>query len=144
MTAAQLRLLGILGRKLVPNAVQQLDIALLGILPQGSDESPRHGASGLASDLGVLTRLIVLATRPHDNVRRAGLGLLVALVHFITLGSLLEETHGGGHHAAHVAPRIRRHHTQETLASFLGQIGLLEHTRGGVDIGKVEGGAGVA
>lgn len=55
MTAAQLRLLRVLGFQLVANGIQELDIALLGILLQGRDESPGHGARSLPCDLGVLS-----------------------------------------------------------------------------------------
>lgn len=55
MAAAQLRLLRVLGGEFVPNAVQQLHVALLRILLQRSDEGPRHGARGLAGDVGILS-----------------------------------------------------------------------------------------
>jgi hypothetical protein len=40
MTTAELWLLGVLSGKLVSNAIQQLDVALLRVLLQGSDEGP--------------------------------------------------------------------------------------------------------
>lgn len=55
MAAAQLRLLCILALELVANAVQQLHVALLGILLQGSDKCPGHSPGSLASDICVLT-----------------------------------------------------------------------------------------
>ena len=55
MTAAQLRLLGIFGFQFISDAVQQLDVALLGVLLQGGDEGPAHCAGGLACDGGVLS-----------------------------------------------------------------------------------------
>lgn len=54
MTAAQLRLLGVLGLELVANAVEELDVALLRVLLQRRDEGPGHGSCGLAGDLCVL------------------------------------------------------------------------------------------
>ena len=54
MAAAQLRLLRVFGLKLVPDAVQELHVALLRVLFQGGYESPGHGAGGLAGYLGVL------------------------------------------------------------------------------------------
>jgi hypothetical protein len=40
MTAAQLRLLSVLGGELITNAVEQLDVALLRVLLHGGDEGP--------------------------------------------------------------------------------------------------------
>lgn len=53
MTAAQLRLLRILRRQLVTNAVEQLDIALLWVLLHSRYEGPRHGSCGLCGDSSV-------------------------------------------------------------------------------------------
>ncbi len=53
VTAAQLRLLGVLGGKLVTNTVQKLNVALLRILLHGSDESPRHSTSSLSGDCSI-------------------------------------------------------------------------------------------
>jgi hypothetical protein len=50
MTAAQLRLLLVLALKLITDAVQQLDIALIGVLAQRCDECPRHGTRGFAAN----------------------------------------------------------------------------------------------
>ena len=55
MAAAQLRLLCVFGFQLIPDAVQELHVALLGILFQGGDKGPGHGACGLAGYLGVLS-----------------------------------------------------------------------------------------
>ena len=54
MAAAQLRLLRVFGFKLIPDAVQELHVALLRVLFQGGYEGPGHGAGGLAGYLGVL------------------------------------------------------------------------------------------
>ena len=50
MAAAQLRLLGVLCRQLVADAVEQLHVALLRVLPHCRDEGPGHGARGLRGD----------------------------------------------------------------------------------------------
>lgn len=106
MTATQLRLLRVLALQLVPDAVQQLHIALLRILLQSGDESPRHGARGLSSNLGILRSLGILAARPHDDIGGRGLGLLVPLKCGIASGGFFEQAHGGGSHAAHIPASI--------------------------------------
>lgn len=55
MRAAKLRLLRVLVAKLVADAVEQPDVALLWVLLERGDECPGHGACGLAGDLGVLS-----------------------------------------------------------------------------------------
>ena len=55
VAAAQLRLLRVFGFQLIPDAVQELHVALLGVLFQGGDKGPGHGAGGLAGYLGVLS-----------------------------------------------------------------------------------------
>lgn len=47
MTARQLRLLAVPRLQLVADAVEQLDVALLGILLERRDERPGHGAGRL-------------------------------------------------------------------------------------------------
>lgn len=58
MTAAQLRLLLVLALQLITDAVQQLDVALIGVLAQRCDESPRHGPCSFAANrcIGTDTR----------------------------------------------------------------------------------------
>jgi hypothetical protein len=51
MAAAQLRFLGIFCGELVPDTVEELDVALLRVLLHGGDEGPRHGACCLSSDV---------------------------------------------------------------------------------------------
>lgn len=53
MAAGKLRLLCVFGGKLVSDAVEQLDVALLRILLHRGDESPGHSASGLSGDCGI-------------------------------------------------------------------------------------------
>jgi hypothetical protein len=50
MAAAQLRLLLVLALELVTNAVEQLDVALVGVLAERRDEGPRHGARSFATN----------------------------------------------------------------------------------------------
>ena len=50
MTATQLRFLRVLGLELIADGIEQLHVALLRVFLQGGDESPGHGACGLAGD----------------------------------------------------------------------------------------------
>ena len=50
MAATQLRLLRILASQLVSDAIQQLNIALLRVLLQCGDKSPRHCARSLSAN----------------------------------------------------------------------------------------------
>ena len=50
VAARELRLLCVFCRELVTDAVEQLYIALLGILPESRDKRPRHGTSRLRSN----------------------------------------------------------------------------------------------
>lgn len=50
MAAGELRSLGVLARELVADVVEQLDVALLGVLLQGCYEGPRHGTRRLSSN----------------------------------------------------------------------------------------------
>jgi len=53
MTAAQLRLLLVFAFQLLSDAVEQLYVALVWILLQAGNESPRHGSRSLTSDIRV-------------------------------------------------------------------------------------------
>ena len=53
MTTRKLWFLGITSLQLIPYSIQKLHIALLWVLLQGHDESPRHGTSCLRSDGGI-------------------------------------------------------------------------------------------
>lgn len=68
VATAQLRLLGILPLQLVTDAVEQLHVALLWVLLHCRDESPRHGAGSLSSDLCVLP---VKEERQHGTLTLA-------------------------------------------------------------------------
>jgi hypothetical protein len=50
VAAAQLRLLLVLALELLADAVEQLNVALVGVLAQRCDESPGHGARRFATD----------------------------------------------------------------------------------------------
>ena len=88
--------------------------------------------------------LAVLAAAPHDDVRRTRLRPQVLLVHVVAADGFLEQAQRCRRHTADVAARVRGHDAEEALAGFFGEIGLLEETLRGVDVGEVEGGAGVA
>ena len=131
MAAAKLWFLRILGRQLNPDAIQQLHIALLGILLQRIDESPRHGSSSFSSDRSILPAkrkkkkrsvkcfepgrnhsdlrcLGIFAARPHNHIRRRSLGLSRLLVRVIARRSLLEKAHGRIGDTAHIATSVSR------------------------------------
>lgn len=55
VTARELRLLRVFRGQLVSDAVEQLHVALLGILLKGGNKGPGHGPSGLRGDRGVGT-----------------------------------------------------------------------------------------
>jgi len=50
MAAGKLWFLGVFGGELVTDAVQQLDVALLGILLHSGDEGPGHRTGGLCGN----------------------------------------------------------------------------------------------
>ena len=56
MTATQLWLLIVLALELVTDAVEQLDVTLVGVLTQRGDKSIRHGACSLTTDTRVGTK----------------------------------------------------------------------------------------
>lgn len=121
-----------------------MHVALLGVFLEGSDESPRHGPSGLTVDGGILACLDVLATRPHDNVCAASLGASRLLVGIVSSGSFLKDANSGRKHRAHISTRVGGNGLEQALASFFGNIWLLEDTLGGVDVGEIESGSGMA
>ena len=74
MTARQLRLLRVLGLEDIANAVEKLDVALLRVLLDSRDESPRHGSGGLSVNCCVgawllLVKLLQIALRYHELIR---------------------------------------------------------------------------
>ena len=144
MTATQLRLLRVLGRQFISDAVQQLYIALMRVLLERRHKSPAHGARRLARNIGVLRRLLILGARPHNNIGRRSLGLLVPLVCRVASGCFLEETHSGRSHTAEIAAGIGRDDGEKALASFFGEVGFFENALCGVDVREIEGRARVA
>lgn len=144
MTTAQLRLLRILGLQLIPNAIKQLHIALLRILLHRRNKRPAHRPRRLRRNRRIRTGLIILTPRPHDHIRRRRLGRNSPIVRLVARGRLLEEAHDVAGDAAHVAARVRGDDGEETLAGFFGEVGLFEDALRAVDVGQVEGGAGVA
>lgn len=55
MTAGELRLLRVASCEFVTNTIEELDIALLGVLLEGTDEGPGHGTGSLRGDSGIGT-----------------------------------------------------------------------------------------
>jgi hypothetical protein len=107
--------------------------------------APRASKLQCNADEGLHSRcLTVLASTPHDNIRGTGLGLEVLLVDVVALCGFLEERHSSGRHAAHVATSVGGYQAEQALASLLGEVGLFENTLGGVDVGQIESGSGVA
>ena len=144
MTAAQLRFLRILLLQILPDGIKQLDITLLGILLQRRNKRPTHRPRRLPPNIRIGTSLGILTARPHNHIGRTRLRPSCFLKTLITLCGLFEEPHGCGGHAADVAAGVGRYEAEEALACFFGEIGLFEDALGGVDVGEVEGGAGVA
>ena len=138
MTGTQLRLLRVFALKLVTNTVEQLDVTLLRVLPQGTDKGPRHGTSRLASNGGICRGLVILATTPHDDISWRSLCAFVGFVAVIALGDLLKQAHSSASHAAKVTTSIAANNAQKTLAGFFCKVGLLEYTLRGVDAWKVQ------
>lgn len=91
--------------------------------------------SRLVREMGINIRsLIVLASTPHHHVRWTGLCTQVPLVYFVARGSLLEQAHRSRCNSTKIAASVRRDDTEKTLASFFGQVWLLEHALGGIDV----------
>lgn len=67
MGARKLRLLRILGLQDVTNAVEELDVTLVGVLLNGRDERPRHGTGGLCVDGSVGTTTTVSIRSPYTR-----------------------------------------------------------------------------
>lgn len=66
MTARQLWLLRILVLEDIADAIEELHVALLGILLDGLDEGVRHGTRGLGGDGGIGAVKKELDDNPHD------------------------------------------------------------------------------
>lgn len=144
VTTTELWLLRVLCSQHVADAIEQLDVALARVLLEGRDKGPAHGARGLLGNHGVGRRLVVLAAGKHDHVGRRRLGLDGLVVAVVAAQGLVGEAHDGRNDAADVAARVGRDGAQGALARLGGQVGLLEHALGRVDVGQVHGGARVA
>jgi len=62
MRTGELRFLTVARRQFVANVVEKLDIALLRVLLEGSDEGPGHGTSSLGCNRGVGSKKVLLST----------------------------------------------------------------------------------
>lgn len=144
MATAQLRLLAILLLQDNTNAIQQLQIRLVGILLNRADKRIAHGARGLASNCGVGARLVVLAAAPANDIGGARLGAHRLLVRLVAVHGMLAEAHEALEHAADVAARVRHGRAEQARAGLLHQVGLFEDALGGVRVGEIEHGARVA
>lgn len=92
---------------------------------------------------GDVRSLVVLAARQHDDIGRRGLCSERALVRVVARSRALEELAEAGGDAAQIALGVRVDCAEQALPRLLGQVGLLEDALCGVDVGQVEGGAGV-
>lgn len=144
MTAAELRLLRVLALQHIANAVQELQIRLVGVLLDGRDERPRHGTRRLRSNSRVRTRLIISATTPLNDICGACLGTLRLLVRLVAVDRDSRQFLQRAEDAARVTPSVRHAHLEEVLARFFREIGLFERSLGGVYVGQIHDGAGVA
>ena len=88
--------------------------------------------------------LTILAPTPHNHIRGTRLRPQILLVHVIAIDGFLEEAQRRRSHTADIAARVRGDNAEEALACFFGEVWFLEETLCGVDVGVVEGGAGVA
>ena len=62
MTAGKLRLLRVLLLEDVANAVEELDVTLLGVSLQGGDKGMRHGSGCLGGDCGIRSTMIAIVS----------------------------------------------------------------------------------
>lgn len=148
MATAQLRFLIVFSSQFVSYAVQQLHIALLRVLLQRSEERPGHSAGGRSVLTCIGTRLVVLASTPHDDICRRRLGSLClfpgsrSFCYFLEKVETLAKSIRDGFAA--ISTSIGHDGRKKAGAGFLGEIRLLEHTLRVVDIGKIQRGAGMA
>lgn len=81
--------------------------------------------------------LVILASRPHDDVGRRSSRLLGLLICVVARKGRLGQAENGARSASQVSPRVRGEGVEQTRGSFLGQVGLLQDTLGGVDVRKI-------
>lgn len=137
MTAAKLRLLRILALQHIANAIQELQIRLVGVLLDRRDEGPRHGTRSLRRNRRVRARLVVSATTPQDHVRWARFGPLRLLVRLVAVHRDRCELLQRAEDAARVAPGVCHAHLEEVLACFFREIRFFERALRGVYIGQI-------
>lgn len=92
---------------------------------------------------GDLRGLCVFAARPHDNISRRRLRADVLLVNFVAGRDLLEQSRSALEYTTHIVTSVRRNNAKKALASFFGEVGLLDHTLGGVEVWQIERGSRV-
>jgi len=100
--------------------------------------------SRTARNLRIRTRLRILTATPHNDIRRTRLRPQIPLVRILPLCRLLEESHRRARDPAVVARHQSGGDAEEAFAGFFGEVGLFEDALRAVDVGQVEGGAGVA
>lgn len=88
--------------------------------------------------------LVVFAAGEHDDVGWRGFRSAGPEVGLFPRSGLLDEAEDVVGNSAKVALAVGRDDVEQTLAGLLGQVGLLEHAVGRVDVGQVQSGARVA
>ena len=73
--------------------------------------------------------LIVFAAREHDDIGWRALGSQRAAVCLLAGGKLLPEAIGSAENATHISSAVGRDGLDETLASILGCVRILDDTR---------------
>ena len=96
---------------------------------------------GIVSDLRCLG---IFAAGPHDHIRWGSLRLSRSLIRLIARCSLLEKAHGRIGDPAYIATSVSRNNAEQALTGFFGEVRLFEDALGGIDVWKVERGAGMA
>ena len=160
-TDRQLRYLLILLRQRHPRVLQDIDVALPGILPHRLDKGPGHGTSRRASDTRIRTRLIVRTPAEHPHILAFPLpilhevlfpqALLVRL--FFAMLQTLEKRRRATEQHFRVLDLVRRkpaaHEVRgggDEAHAFFDVVHEVDIAVGvgAVDVGEFDGGAGVA
>ena len=69
VAAGKLRLLRVFAGELVADAVEELDVALLGVLLHCVDKRPGHGSCGLGGDCGI-SPAVYVSRCIHNELKR--------------------------------------------------------------------------
>ena len=93
---------------------------------------------------GCLRGLGVFGAGKHDHVGGRGLCHHGSLACSVAIGRFLEEADGGLCDAAEITFAVGVDGAEEIHGGFFGQVGFLQNTLCGVDIGEVEGSSGMA